>query len=179
MTHTTVLAKCLVLFLTAQVGRGITPAQKHQPDFSLTISTGEETARAQGKQTYVGVNVTEKNTSPHTINIGRPANPADWYQMAVLFDGSPAPFTNFYKQLHQKRDPNAPIIADSFLGTLQPGKSRNFGVALSAYLDFSNPGTYEITFSRGTNPGQPDNVDVKSNTITITVLPANNPPPAQ
>jgi hypothetical protein len=32
------------------------------------------------------------------------------------------------------------------------------------------PGKYSITFSKGTNPGQPNNIVVKSNTITITVV---------
>ncbi|HTW45929.1 MAG TPA: hypothetical protein VMD58_10315 [Acidobacteriaceae bacterium] len=104
-------------------------------------------------------------------------NPAFWYKMDVILDGSPAPFTKLYTRLHEKRDPNAPVIFDSFLGTLKPGQSQNFSVTVSDYFDFSTPGHYEITFSRGTDPGQPDNAVVQSNTITITVIPANTPAP--
>ena len=71
-----------------------------------------------------------------------------------------------------------------FFYTIMPGKTRVFEVPLSAFFDLSTPGKYEITFSRGTDSrgayGRgPDNVDVKSNTITITVLPAGSPQPTQ
>ncbi len=63
--------------------------------------------------------------------------------------------------------------------TIQPGHAQTFHVELSLYFDFGTPGKYEITFSRGTDPGQPDNVDVKSNTVTLTVLPPGSALPTQ
>ena len=94
--------------------------------------------------------------------------------MSVLHDGNPVPFTNEYIQDHspQKYDPSVPVTISPYTGTLNPGKIQDFEVLLSEIYDLSAPGKYEITFSRGTDPGRPDNVDVKSNTITITVLPA-------
>jgi len=154
------------------------PAGKHAPDFTLTISTKEETVTSQNHMN-IGVNVEEKNISNHIISVGRPSDPARWYAMSVLLDLNPAPFTTEGKRSIAPKpyDPNAPVTMDSFLGTLKPGQIQSFAVSLTAYFDLSSSGQYEITFSRGTDPGQPDNVVVQSNTITITVLPAGAPSP--
>jgi hypothetical protein len=153
---------------------------RHEPDFALTISTKEETVRAQ-KDMDVVVIVEEKNISNHTVNIGRLSHPGYWYGMTVLLDGRPAPITELYRKLITPKQygPDELPIVDSFPGTLKPGESERFEIHLPEFFDLSTPGTYEITFTRGTDTGQPDNVDVKSNTITVTVLPADDPPPAQ
>ena len=173
-----------ILLLAMIVTGSICSAQtvaKRAPDFSLTISTPKSTIPSRGKKTYVPIHVLQKNTSQHTINIGRSSNPAFWYQMTVLLDGNPAPHTELYKRLTAPPAPNAPVIMDFFSVKLKPGKTRDLGVSLSDYYDFSTPGQYQITFARGTDPGQPDNVMVYSNTITVTVLPApesNNTSPS-
>ncbi|MDR3713371.1 MAG: hypothetical protein P4L51_11180 [Puia sp.] len=124
----------------------------------------------------ISISAEEKNTSNHPINAGRPNNPGEWYKMVVLRDGKPAPITERYRQLiaSKKSDPSIPLTADGAAWTIESGHTQTFDVPLTAFFDLSAPGEYEITFSRGTDPGQPDSVDVKSNTITITVLPASN-----
>ena len=59
---------------------------------------------------------------------------------------------------------------------LDPGESKTFHIVLTDYFDMSQPGYYEISFSRGTDQGMADNVEVKSNTLTVTVLPASSTP---
>jgi len=149
------------------------PPKKHAPDFKLTISAEDETVKAQ-KDMDISVSVEERNISRHAVNAGRPGNPAVWYTMSVMLDGNPAPITELYREIlaPKKYDPNVIPTAGGFAYTIKPGESQKFEVPLTAFFDLTAPGRYEITFSRGTDPGQPDNVDVNSNPITITVLPA-------
>jgi hypothetical protein len=153
---------------------------KHSADFTLTLSAPQETVQATRRPAYVEVTVRERNISGHMINIGRPLNPDAWYKMSVFRDGNPAPLTEFYRQriAPRKNEPTVSETMDSLLGTLKPDHTQDFRVTLSRYFDMTSPGKYEITFVRGTNPGQPDNVDVTSNTIIITVLPADDAAPA-
>jgi hypothetical protein len=158
----------------------VAQAAKHEPDFTLTISTDDQTVVSQ-KDMEVSVNVEEGNISNHPINAGRPNEPGTWYKMIVLRDGSPAPMTERYRKLvtPEKEDPNVPETADGALWTIKPGQTQMFEVPLAAFFDLSAPGEYKITFSRGTDPGQPDSVDVESNTITVTILPPGSTQPAQ
>jgi hypothetical protein len=169
-----------ILLLTIIVtgsGYAAPSVSKHEPDFSLTISTDKSTITAQDNPGVL-VDVKEKNISDHIVNIGREGGPERWYRMTVLLDGSPAKLTAEGKEslLPKPYNPNVPLVGSVFFGTLKPGKTRDFEVPLSLYFDFSTPGDYEITFARGTDPGQPDNVEVKSNTITVTVVAPENSP---
>ena len=165
----------LFLVLSTVVGSSYAAPRtgKHTPGFTLTISTKEETVRTQ-KDMDVVVIVEEKNISNHAISIGRLSHPGYWYGMTVLLDGRPAPITELYRKLITPKQygPDELPIVDSFSATLKAGESERFEIHLPEFFDLSTPGTYEITFTRGTDTGQPDNVDVKSNTITVTVLPA-------
>ncbi len=76
----------------------VAQAAKHEPDFTLTISTDDQTVVSQ-KDMEVSVNVEEGNISNHPINAGRPNEPGTWYKMIVLRDGSPAPMTERYRKL--------------------------------------------------------------------------------
>jgi uncharacterized membrane protein len=96
--------------------------------------------------------------------------------MNVLLDGHPAPITEMYRRFlaPKKQDSDVPFVysGSGAVETINPGESRTFEITLNAFFDMSAPGKYEITFSSGTDPQQrPDDVEVKSNTITITVLP--------
>ncbi|MGA3371210.1 MAG: hypothetical protein ABSC48_05560 [Terracidiphilus sp.] len=153
-------------------------AETQTPAFALTISTKDRIVKDQ-KDLKISVIAKEKNISRYAINIDRPSDRGEWNTMSVMFEGHPAPITELYREiLNAKKypkiyDPNVPLRPpiSSFAPTVEPGQFQTFEVPLTAYFDLSNPGRYEVTFSRGTNPGQPDNVEVKSNTITITVLP--------
>ena len=148
------------------------PARKHAQDFKLKISTNAKVVKAQ-KDMDIPVSVEEKNISSHPVDAGRDNEPGDWYKMVVLFDGKPASITPKYQQILSppKEDASHPLEFSGALWTIQPGHAQTFHVELSFYFDFGTPGKYEVTFSRGTDPGQPDDVDVTSNTIMITVVP--------
>jgi hypothetical protein len=60
---------------------------------------------------------------------------------------------------------------------LKPGEAVGGELLVSSAYDLSNPGTYTIQIARRTTDDRKD--DVKSNTVTITVLPADSPPPPQ
>jgi hypothetical protein len=162
----------VALILLGSVGIPAQNVKKHKPDFTLTISTEDTTVKAQ-KNMDISVSVEEKNISRHTVGAGRSSDPVDWYTMSVLVDGHPAPITELYREaLTPKRyGPNVARTFAPFLVTIKPGQTQTFEIPLTAFFDLSTPGKYEITFSRGTNRGAPDDVEVKSNTITITVLP--------
>jgi hypothetical protein len=173
-----------VLALLAFIVHGFAqpPVGKHEADFTLTISIVKGALRphTEGRKVVL-VAVVEKNISTQTISTSRLSDEDTWYAMTVLRDGNAVPFTEEYKRSHSRdnRDPNRPIAFSPYIGTLKPGETQTFEVLLSEIYDLSMPGTYAITFSRGTDPGQPDNVDVKSNTITITLLPGDDPPSTQ
>jgi hypothetical protein len=153
------------------------PPARHAPDFTIIISTEAGTFTAQNGPIVVSVVAVEKNISTHIVDITRTRNPDESYEMTVTLDGRPAPLTDEYKRKLAPKpyDPNELIMGDTFIGALKPDQSAKFIIPLSDYFDFSAPGRYEITFSRGTDEGKPDSVEVKSNTITITVLPADEP----
>jgi len=152
------------------------PVHKHEPDFTLTISTQDETVKYQ-KNMDIEVSVKEKNISRHQI-LYMLGNFEDRWTMNVLLDGHPAPITEQYREILalKKPDPNGLLInrgsGSGMAVTINPGESRTYAITLNWYFDMSTPGKYEIIFTTGTDPGRPDNVEVKSNTITITVLPS-------
>ncbi|MGB0066167.1 MAG: hypothetical protein WBP85_17120 [Terracidiphilus sp.] len=159
-------------------------AAKHKPDFKLTISTEDRTLVAQ-KDMEIPITVEEKNISNHPINTGKSDEVGDWYKMVVLLDGNPAPITERYRRIltpsknaqRSLNDLSVPSSGSGSSWTIEPGETATFEVPLTAFFDLSTPGKYKITFSRATDRGQPDNVDVKSNTITVTVLPSDSAQP--
>jgi hypothetical protein len=165
-------AVLLAALVLAEGGLAAPPVRKHAPDFNLKISTDAKVVKAQ-KDMDIPVSVEEKNISSYPVDAGRSNEPGEWYKMVVLCDGKPAPTTPKYQQIlsPRKEDANHPLQDSVAFWTIQPGHAQTFHVELSLYFDFSSPGKYEVTFSRGTDPGQPDDVDVRSNTISITVVP--------
>jgi len=81
------------------------------------------------------------------------------------------------------------LSSDSFACVLDPGESSQSGGLISQIFDFSRPGKYTIQASRLVlgDDQRPDTlelhkdpwIEIKSNTITITVLPAADPPPTK
>jgi hypothetical protein len=149
------------------------PAHKHKPDFKLTISTEDTIVKAK-KDIDIEVTVKVRNISLHTVPAGRwLGEPGVCYTISVLRDGHPAPITESFRNMitPKKDDPQVAWVGSLYFVPIRPFRSRTFGIILARYFELDTPGKYEITFTAGTNPGQPDNVEVKSNTITITVLP--------
>jgi hypothetical protein len=157
---------------------GACKTSKPKPDRSLTISTEVTTVKAQ-KEMAILVTVEEKNTSHHKIYFLFPD--PDRYKISVLLDGRPAPTTEMYREILNPRalPPNVLPTWSGGWNWIKPGKSEISAVPLSMYFDLSAPGKYEITFVEETNRGQPNSVEIKSNTIHIIVLSADAPAPRQ
>jgi hypothetical protein len=165
------IAISLATFIYAGNCYAAPPAHKHKPDFTLTISTQDKTVKSP-KDMDIEVSVEEKNISRHQI-LYMLGNYEDMYTMDVLLDGHPAPITEQYREILalKKPDPNGLLIergsGSGMAVTINPGESRTYAITLNWYFDMSTPGKYEIIFTTGTDPGRPDNVEVKSNTITV------------
>jgi hypothetical protein len=145
---------------------------KPKPDRLLTISTEDTTVKARSDMA-IGVTVEEKNISRHKINFTSP-DPGR-YEMTVLLDGHPVPTTDFYQQtFNRKLGPNEPRTWSGGWKWIKPGKSEASVVPLAMYFHLDTPGKYEVTVTLGPMRG-PDDVNIKSNTIYITVLPSDDP----
>jgi hypothetical protein len=82
-----------------------------------------------------------------------------------------------------KRDMSFPYTGKHWdICSLEPGKTVKRDLLLSWLFDFSKPGKYVVQLSRRTSVdtnGLRTGDRVKSNTVTITVLPADAPPTTQ
>jgi len=142
-----------------------------------TTKTSPYTLRIHAeKDTYksgdgILVIVDKTNVSGKTQNLSQSGTPGSWYRMDVRSESGPAEQTEDLKEiLHPAAvgplvDVNNATIAYS----LKPGQTAHQNIPLTMYFVMTRPGKYKVTLSEGTDPGQPDNVEVKSNTITITV----------
>lgn len=155
---------------------GIAYSQTSQQPFAITISTDKPQVK-QGD--IVLINITMKNTSDHDVDCtGNPSNALDrnFVYDVVDEDGRPVPIIE--KKYHGG--------SSIWLCTIKPGEtSHSAGGLISRLFDFSRPGKYTIQVSRpiwgddqrpGTDGMVQNNTPVvKSNTITITVLPVDAP----
>lgn len=153
----------------------------HQP-FTVTISTQKPIVKA-GDDVYIDIGMT--NTSDHdvdcTIWIKNASDRS--YQYNVSFeDGKPA--RDIDKHVRNS-SPAWPCV-------LKPGESQahTSGALINTIYDFSRPGKYTVQVTRKIwgDENRPETIlptgtadyhqlDVKSNIITITVLPKD--PPAE
>jgi hypothetical protein len=117
------------------------PTGKHEPDFTLTISTENSVVKSQ-KGMEIFVSVEEKNISRHSINAGRQSEAGDWYTMSVMLDGHPAPNAERYREIitPKKPDPNAHVTFSGAVWTIKPAESMTFEVPIG-YITWSFAGT--------------------------------------
>lgn len=154
---------------------------KPQPTFSLTIE--EQPLSAENVPGTHIISVTYTNISDAAQKDDCVVTP--WaYQMQVLCDGVPVEKRKHNDEARKQQDEdNRPQIhvtmteKDSCHGTrdrIPPGKNVKFTLWATAQYDMSEPGAYDITVTRETDPWNPEKgVTIKSNSITIVV-----PPPA-
>lgn len=156
---------------------GIAHAQTEKQPFTITLKAETPQVKVGGQ---VNIDIIMTNTSDHEI-----ACDSYWYDSVDQ---------NYrYSVVYEDGKPTAKIVRKTPSNTdpciAQPGESKQSGGAVSQIFDFSRPGKYTIQVSRPIwgDDQRPDRVgtteknppEVKSNTITVTVLPAEDTSPAQ
>ena len=158
----------LVMLEVSVTGYSQTPAQP----FTLILSAFRSQVFA-GAQIEISVVMT--NSSDHQIDCtGAPSNGLDRnFKYDVLYeDGQEVP-----RRIN--KHPHVGPTGSIWPCVIKPGgTARNAGGLISALYDFSRPGEYKIQVERYT-AFDPNSPTVKSNIITIRVLPADEPIPAQ
>ncbi len=153
-------------------------SQAPQQPFTITISADKPQVKA-GDDVYL--NVTMTNASDHDEDCTR-----NW---------SNALDRNYNYDVNDEYG-QVPKIEKKYHGgsrlspcIIKPGETAKSGGLISVLYDFSRPGKYTIQVSRAiwgddqrpepSGTVQTSQPDVRSNIITITVLPADEPPPAK
>jgi hypothetical protein len=160
---------CLVgLFFTLQTAPFAQQLEKPSPTFALSIEVDQDAVRMNPTLHRVLVKFTRTAIGDEVEQFHEEAK--GMYEMIVLRDGIPAKETDALRELrlYRKRD-GSPTIRNPRL--LKMGESWITPLDVSDYYDMSEPGIYQITVTRGTNPGFPPpySVLVSSNTLTIVV----------
>lgn len=150
---------------------GVVPAaspQVSQQPFTITINAKKTEVRAG---TPVFIKVVMTNISDHSVECGEwRSNGLDRaYKYHVTDEnGETVPKTI-------RKHPEIGENIEPFPCIIQPGKSsKPSGGMLSHLFNFNKPGKYTVRVSRHVS-SDPKSAVVRSNTITITVLPRNGP----
>jgi hypothetical protein len=165
-----VLAAALAVALPGVIGA---TSDKPEP-FTITISAPSEVVKVGAE---VRVHVVMRNDSDKEIVArGSPKGSQAEINYAVRVhdrSGNEAPKTDY------GRAARAHEIAGSVLKVvLKPGEEMEEDTLLGRQFDLSYPGDYVIQLSRPASSDPMDGI-VKSNEITVTVVPADDPPPTQ
>jgi hypothetical protein len=141
-----------------------------------SVGTGVVTA---GSAVAVLVELT--NSSDKTVSSMSVDYP-QYYSLDIRDEqGFPVPETEFTRELHR---PGHRAFGGGLLLEYKPGDSWKEQVTITRYYEMGRPGKYTVQLERKL-PEELGVGTVKSNTITITVLPpdakpeAKEPPPAQ
>ena len=156
----------LLLACMISASTSVAIAQTAKDPFSITISADKPTVVA-GSRVYIRIKLT--NMSDHVVDCSS--------AMVGAFDR---------RYLYDVLDENGKSMIKTDIDperyqfcNLDPGESTGNGERLIRWLyDFTKPGTYTVQLSRFIGNDEKQGT-VKSNTITITVVPADNQPPAQ
>ena len=156
----------LLLACMISASTSVAIAQTAKDPFSITISADKPTVVA-GSRVYIRIKLT--NMSDHVVDCSS--------AMVGAFDR---------RYLYEVLDENGKSMIKTDIDperyqfcNLDPGESTGNGERLIRWLyDFTKPGTYTVQLSRFIGNDEKQGA-VKSNTITITVIPADNQPPAQ
>ena len=137
-----------------------------KPSFSIAINAPEDIVKADSSVPLdiILTNTSDKDTSSGEILGGAELN----YDIDVRGSkGELAPETSFGRKLHHK-EPGFTLGGSVVAYYLKPGQTHETRSYLNRVYDLSQPGKYTIQVQRR----DPDsNTIVKSNAITITVVP--------
>lgn len=168
------LLLCLLLiFFEPALGQ----IQGPSPEFVLTIQAERQSVEA-GQP--VIISVSRRNVTGHIIENNRTTNPMEYLTFRVTCGGEPV---NGTAELLKMRGIGLragevhTLVTSPYFAKLKPGESSHDTVEISYYYDLAKPGTYAISASQETRPGSPEkSMTVRSNTITVRVLPTENQP---
>lgn len=137
------------------------------------VLDAEESTVHVGDPIIVGV--TRKNTTDTTLFLWNVRNLISWVDFDVRMGSELVPET---QNLKDSKSPIAVALAleDGYRTSLEPGETAGSNTHLSDLYDMSKPGVYQVTATLVCSRCGSNNV--KSNTITITVLPAGQTLPS-
>lgn len=179
-------------FLALIVSAGVLGAQTSpdNPKFTILIAADKPEV-ALGSDIVIIITTTNTSEEPIRVSFGYHGNMPDGYQFDMQDEQGTlvAKFGPRYRQLpngNNFRLPDRPAGSMRW-GDLMPGKKMEIRAKLSDDYNFDHPGKYKIRVWKPATPGTPELPElnrVYSNTITITVLPAESKlpedqPPAQ
>ena len=169
----TVLPFLASVGMLSAVGAHHATAQETKAVFTIDIAAKDENPKTGQVGPLI---VKEKNVSAHEIDLGRTMDQNTWYRIEIRRNGGPVPKTEEMRR-REARQKTADSMASPFFLTLKPGEEAQFDLPISSFYEMTEPGVYEITLAREADPEHSGRtVTVKSNTISITVLPADDPP---
>lgn len=147
-------------------------AQRLQ-EFTLHIHTDQNTYTS-GSVIFVKVDKVNLTRKPINCSISGP--PGLWYKMDVQLGGIQTDETKELRELlaAQSGSDGFSKVVSEIADVCKPGKVVHYSVPVSSYYQMKKPGEYKVTFWEERVPHDPDNgVRVKSNTISIIVLPGD------
>jgi len=170
-------------FILAMATAGVALAQTVQQPFSLTISAAHDTVKAGAP---IVIEIRFKNISDHNIRrTVRPEGPTHgellgFPPIARDVEGKEPPLTKLGRLEFGRQKPGEDdfyvYMIESGIGSswLRPGGVMMPVIKLNELYDLSIPGKYTVQVLHGGYDlhGVPDDkTEVKSNTITVTVVP--------
>ncbi|MGA3081072.1 MAG: hypothetical protein ABSD44_06785 [Terracidiphilus sp.] len=143
-------------------------AQKPQPKFTLTIFNDSRNGGVGGYP-YLGIRIVETNISNEPLQEAGCWEEQGVFTISILYNG--VPLKERDEAARKKREADAkltPCMVPLSAAVIHPGETGTRYMAFGWDYPMSEPGTYEITVSRQTDPDHPDrSVTVKSNTLTV------------
>jgi hypothetical protein len=135
---------------------------KPEPGFTLTLSEGHRGSIVASYQVLV---VKLTNISKEVMHRTMCDSFGGLYNLEVVYNGVPVEKTD--AELKWRKQHETGMCAGSGRGeNTKPGEDRYD----TLYYNTTKPGTYEITVTRETFPGEPEkSVTVRSNTLTFVV----------
>ena len=177
---TVLLLACASVTAYSQVAISQLPDAVNPP-FTLTISfnatnAGLETTTDQVMKSGNWVSFVIRKTNITDHEILRYTDESGHY-CCIEVRNSNGDFIGWRKSYEEEDRSTVTLIGDEIL-TLKPGESTVNCDPIGSWFDMDKPGRYTVQVASHISE-DPNSAVVKSNIITITVLPADPPPPAQ
>jgi len=141
-----------------------------QPSFTLTIRVDQNTFKVGSK---IELQIALANTSNRSLAVwkenGEPSAELDGFGIVVQDgNGASAHETKYGRAVTGKEESTEGRVSSGVGGSLPPGETFKDATVLNKLFDLSEAGKYKVQVLR-TDPAS--KAAVKSNTITITVIP--------